>query len=80
MPRVANNQSGGFSQCWTQDDLVDRRAHTDAFLLALSRRASSCDLHRQGAPHYWASDPIDEPGSYSGFLARRLVRFLQEKL
>ena len=34
----------------------------------------------QGAPHYFGSDPIDEPGSFSGFLAPRLMRFLQEKL
>ena len=33
-----------------------------------------------GAPHYWLSDPIDEPGSFSGFLAPRLVRFLAERL
>ena len=30
----------------------------------------------QGAPHYLGSDPIDEPGSFSGFLAPRLMRFL----
>jgi hypothetical protein len=34
----------------------------------------------QGAPHYWMNDPIDEPTSYSGFLAPRLLRFLAEKL
>jgi hypothetical protein len=33
-----------------------------------------------GAPHYWLSDPIDEPGGFSGFLAPRLVRFLAERL
>ena len=33
-----------------------------------------------GAPHYWLSDPIDEPCSFSGFLAPRLVRFLAERL
>jgi hypothetical protein len=25
-------------------------------------------------------DPIDEPGSYSGFMAPRLLRFLKERL
>ena len=34
----------------------------------------------QGAGHYWMNDPIDEPTSYSGFLAPRLLRFLAEKL
>jgi hypothetical protein len=34
----------------------------------------------QGAPHYWLNDPIEEPASYSGVLAPRLMRFLQERL
>jgi hypothetical protein len=34
----------------------------------------------QGAPHYWLNDPLEEPGSYSGFMAPRLIRFLQERL
>jgi hypothetical protein len=33
-----------------------------------------------GAPHFWCSDPIEEPDSYPGFLAPRMVRFLQLKL
>jgi len=33
-----------------------------------------------GAPHYWMSDPIEEPGSLTGFLAPRLLRFLAERL
>ena len=37
-----------------------------------------CVVH--GAPHYWLSDPIDEPGSHSGFVAPRLLRFLTERL
>ncbi len=37
-----------------------------------------CVVH--GAPHYWLSDPIDEPGSHSGFVAPRLLRFLDERL
>jgi hypothetical protein len=34
----------------------------------------------QGAPHFWAADPIEEAGSFSGFLAPRLIRFLQARL
>ena len=37
-----------------------------------------CVVH--GAPHYWLSDPIDEPGSHSGFVAPRRLRFLAERL
>src|SRR5262249_15439226 len=65
----------------TEDDLVDRRAHTDAFQLRLKQAGffvRPCIV--QGAPHYWLSDPIDEAASYSGFLAPRLIRFLKERL
>jgi hypothetical protein len=34
----------------------------------------------QGAPHYWMWDPIDEPNSYTGNLAPKLLRFLQNQL
>src|SRR5262249_1564051 len=64
----------------TEDDLVNRRAQTDAFLLKLKQAnffVRTCIV--QGAPHYWLSDPIEEPASYSGFLAPRLMRFLQER-
>jgi acetyl esterase/lipase len=77
----ANNQIGVFLACGTEDDLVDRRAHTDAFLLALKQAgffARTCIL--AGAGHYWMNDPIDEPGSHTGFMAPRLLRFLAEKL
>jgi hypothetical protein len=65
----------------TEDDLVCRQAHTDAFLLRLKQAnffVRTCIV--QGAPHFWLSDPIDEPGSYSGFMAPRLIRFLKERL
>lgn len=65
----------------TEDDLVDRKAQTEPFQLALKQAGffvRPCIVH--GAPHYWMNDPIEEPGSYSGFLAPRLMRFLAEKL
>jgi acetyl esterase/lipase len=77
----ANNQLGVFLAVGTEDDLVDRRAQTDAFLLRLKQAsffARTCIV--QGAPHYWLGDPIDEAGSYSGFMAPRLIRFLKERL
>jgi acetyl esterase/lipase len=77
----ANNQIGVLLAVGTEDDLVDRRAHTDAFQLRLKQAGffvRPCIV--QGAPHYWLSDPIDEPGSYSGFFAPRLIRFLKERL
>jgi acetyl esterase/lipase len=77
----ANNKIAVFLACGTEDDVVDRAAQTDAFLLALKRAnffARTCII--PGAGHYFMSDPIDEAGSYTGFLAPRLMRFLAEKL
>jgi acetyl esterase/lipase len=77
----ANNQIGVFLGVGTEDDLVNRRSQTDAFLLRLKQAnffVRPCIA--QGAPHYWLNDPIEEPGSYSGFMAPRLIRFLQERL
>ena len=78
---TANNKLAVHLSVGTEDDLVDRRTHTDAFVLALKQAGFFVRTTiLQGAPHYWGSDPIDEPNSFSGFLAPRLMRFLQEKL
>jgi acetyl esterase/lipase len=77
----ANNKVAVHLSVGTEDDLVDRRANTDAFALALNQAGFFVRTTiLQGAPHYWGSDPIDEPNSFSGFLAPRLMRFLEEKL
>lgn len=77
----ANSQIGVFLSVGTEDDLVDRRTQTDAFLLRLKQASffvRTCIV--RGAPHYWVGDPIEEPDSYSGFMAPRLLRFLKERL
>lgn len=77
----SNNKIAVLLATGTEDDLVDRKAHTDALQLALKLAGffvRPCIV--QGAPHYWMNDPIEEPESYSGFLAPRLMRFLAEKL
>jgi hypothetical protein len=33
-----------------------------------------------GAPHFSMNDTIDEPGSQTAFLARRLMRLLAKRL
>jgi acetyl esterase/lipase len=77
----ANNKVAVHLSVGTEDDLVDRRAHTDAFVLALKQAGFFVRTTiLQGAPHYFGSDRIDEPNSFSGFLAPRLLRFLAEKL
>jgi len=78
---LANNKVAVHLSVGTEDDLVDRRANTDAFVLALKQAGFFVRTTIvQGAPHYFGSDPIDEPGSFSGVLAPRLMRFLAEKL
>jgi acetyl esterase/lipase len=78
---VANNRVAVLLGVGTEDDLVDRTTQTDAFLLALKQAGffvRPCVV--PGAAHYWLSDPLDEPGSFSGFFAPRLLRFLDERL
>jgi acetyl esterase/lipase len=77
----ANNKLAVYLSVGTEDDLVDRRTQTDAFLAALKQAnffVRTCIV--QGSGHYWASDPIDEPGSFPAVLAPRLMRFLAERL
>jgi dipeptidyl aminopeptidase/acylaminoacyl peptidase len=77
----ANNKTAVLLAYGTEDDLADRRPHSEAFLKALKQAgffARSCVV--QGAGHYWVSDRLDETGSYTGFFMPRLVRFLAEKL
>lgn len=77
----ANNAIGVLLVTGTEDALVDRRTQTDPFELALKQAGffvRPCIV--PGAPHYWMNDPIDEPGSLTGFLAPRLMRFLAERL
>jgi len=65
----------------TEDDVVDRTTQSEAFLLALKQaRFYARSVVIEGAGHFWMSDPIDEPDSYSGRFAPRLLRFLAEKL
>src|SRR5260221_2809748 len=74
----ANNQIGVFLAVGTEDDLVNRRAQTDALLLRLKQAnffVRPCVV--QGAPHYWLNDPIEEARSHSGFRGPRVIRFLQ---
>jgi acetyl esterase/lipase len=77
----ANNQTAFFIAYGTQDDIVDVKTQSEAFVLALKQTGTFVRTAiAQGAPHYWGSEPLDEPGSYAAFLAPRLKRFLAERL
>jgi len=79
---VGNNNKAAVFLIWgTEDDVVDYRTQSLEFLQALKQaefQVRPCVV--AGAPHYWLSDPIEEPGSHSGFVAPRLLRFLAERL
>ncbi len=78
---IGNNKTAVYLSWGTEDDVVDHRSQSLEFLLALKQagfNARTCVMH--GAPHYWLSDPIEEPASQPGFLAPRLLRFLAERL
>ena len=65
----------------TEDDIVDRATQWDRFLINLKRAGFYARaVVVQGAGHFWASEPHDEPGSAAAFLAPRMVRFFQAKL
>jgi len=76
------NNATAFLLAWgTRDDIVDHRTQGEVFLEALKQaRYFARTVILPDAPHYWLSDPLDEPGSFSGFFAYRLLRFLKARL
>ncbi len=79
---TARVNAPGFLLAWgTADDIVEPAAQALPFRDALKQAGFYVRTTvLTDAPHFWCSDPIDEPGSYPGFLAPRLHRFLQLKL
>jgi acetyl esterase/lipase len=79
---TSDNNATAFLLSWgTEDDIVDRAAQSEAFLLALKQaRFFARSVVMQGAGHFWMADPIEEPTSITAYLAPRLLRFLAEKL
>jgi acetyl esterase/lipase len=76
----ANNQTTFFMSWGANDDIVDPAAQSGRLLTALKRAEIYVRTCVVEAPHFWLSEPLDEPGSFSGFLAPRLLRFLKERL
>ncbi len=71
-----------FLLVWGQeDDLVDYATQAVPFRDALRRALYYVrTVVIPGAGHFWMTEPLDEPGSYTGLLAPRLLRFLDERL
>ena len=65
----------------TEDDIVDARSQSEAFVTALKQAGFFVrTVIVPGAPHFWMWDPIDEPTIFPGSVAPRLLRFLQQQL
>jgi acetyl esterase/lipase len=78
---IDNNQTAFLIVWGTEDDIVDPHSQSEVFLTALKQAGFFVrTVIVPGAPHFWMSDPINEPSSYTGFLAPRLLRFLQNQL
>jgi len=78
---VPNNSTSFFLTWGTEDDIVEPKTQSEAFLLALKQaRFFVRTAIIPGAPHFWMVDPLEEGDSRTGWLAPRLIRFLQERL
>jgi acetyl esterase/lipase len=75
----ANNAVAVFLAWGTEDDIV-LPAQAERFLLALKQAGFYVRSAVVPAPHYWMGEPLDEPNSFSGFFAPRMLRFLNERL
>jgi acetyl esterase/lipase len=64
-----------------EDDIVDPATQSEKFLTALKQAGFFArTIVVPGAGHFWASEPMDEPGSFSAYTAPKLLRFLQTAL
>lgn len=76
-----NNQTAFLIAYGTEDDVVEVATQSTVFVTALKQAGAFVRTTIvPGAPHFWGSDPIEEPESFSGFFAPRLMRFLADRL
>ena len=64
-----------------EDEIVDPATQSERFLVALKQAgffARTIVIPEAG--HFWAADPVEEPGSFGARTALRLVRFLEAAL
>ena len=65
----------------TNDDIVDPQTQSQTFLTALKQAGFFVrTIVIPGSGHFWATDPVEEPGSYGAQAAPQLLRFLQGAL
>jgi pimeloyl-ACP methyl ester carboxylesterase len=65
----------------TNDDIVDPQTQSQAFLTALKQVGFFArTIVVPGSGHFWASEPVEEPGSYGAQAAPQMLRFLRDAL
>jgi len=65
----------------TDDDVVDCAPQSERFVKELKQSGQFVrPVPIIGAPHFWIDQPIEEIGSFTGFLAPKLLRFLNDNL
>lgn len=64
-----------------EDEIVDATTQSDRFLIALKQAGFFArNIVIPEAGHFWAADPVEEPGSFGARAAPRLLRFLEAAL
>jgi len=64
-----------------EDDICDPATQSERFLLALKQAGFYArTIVVPGAGHFWAVDPVEEPGSFGAYTAPKLLRFLDVAL
>jgi acetyl esterase/lipase len=78
---IDRNQTAFLVVWGTDDEIVDAHSQSEAFVTALKQAGFFVrTVIVPGAPHFWMWDPLEEPTSFTGFVAPRLMRFLQQQL
>ena len=79
---TVENSHVSFLVAWgPEDDIADPHTQSEVFVTALKQAGFFVrTVIVPSAPHFWMSDPIDEPTSHTAFLAPRLLRFLSDQL
>lgn len=76
-----NNATAFLLSYGLEDDIVDHVNQSEAFLRMLKQaRFFARTVAIPGAGHFWMSEPVEEPGSFTAHLAPRMLRFFAEKL
>jgi acetyl esterase/lipase len=64
-----------------EDEIVDAATQSDRFLIALKQAGFFArNIVIPEAGHFWAADPIDEPGGFGARVGPRMLRFLEASL